>query len=140
MATISGVTIYLDAVFIYGQTKAYTVSIKVKNDNETSFVPLDLSNYFVRFRVLGSPEFDAEVLVEHLITQNTDYETYGQIYEPSSGEFSFALTDEETKKLGKGNFPCDISLMTADDEALFVQSLTEGSQGKEFSKIRIVQV
>lgn len=140
MATLSGVNIYLDAVFIIGQDTTYTASIQVKDQTGSTFTPLDLNEYQIRFRVLGSPEADAKVLIEKIINQNTTYEAFGQIYDASGGEFSFGLTADETRQLGKGDFPMDISLMTTTDPAEFVQSITCGNQKYEFSKIRIVQV
>lgn len=130
---------YIDAVCIKGQDKTFTCSIQVKNETETTFVPFDLNSYSIQFRVLGAPTSDAKVLLEHIITQNTEYNSYGQIDNPNDGEFTFGFTKEELDILGLGNHPIEINLLNADDLS-FAFTLTEGGQKGEFSKIRVVQV
>lgn len=129
---------YIDAVVVLGETKGFSCSIQV-NTNASNFVPLDLNNYAVQFRVMGAPTADAEVLVEHIITQNTDIETQGQINNPANGEFTFVITAEDTVKLGIGNHPIQLRLLNAEDlEPEY--TLTEGGEKGEFSKLQIVQV
>ena len=65
---------YIDAVCVKGERKVFSCSIEV-TDTGTVFNPLDLTDYNVRFRVLGSPTADAKVLVEHIITQVSDLES-----------------------------------------------------------------
>lgn len=138
----SGLNLYLDATCVIGSDTVHTVSIEVQDDTGTGFKPLDLSDYFVRFRVLGSPEADAEILLEKMITQNTSYENYGQIYDAGGGQFSFAISADESRMLGKGSFPINLALMFAseDNEPEFAYDLTLGNQKYEFSRINIVQV
>lgn len=130
---------FLDAVVIKGENKNFSVSIETTEDNGNTFTPLDLTNFAVRFRVLGAPTSDAKVLVEHIITQNSDMETEGVIDDPNNGQFIFAISAEETNKLGLGAFPISLSLLDA-TSLDYVFTLTEGAFNGEFSKIRIVQV
>lgn len=130
---------FLDAVLIKGENKKFSVSIETTEDNGVTFKPLDLSNFSIRFRVLGAPTSDAKILVEHIITQNSDMETIGVIDDAANGQFIFALTAEETNKLGLGAFPISLALLDA-ASLDHVFTLTEGAWNGEFSKIRIVQV
>ena len=129
---------YIDAVTVLGETKGFSCSIQV-NNNANYFSPLDLNGYAVQFRVMGAPTADAEVLVEHIITQNTDIETEGQINNPENGEFTFVISAEDTVKLGIGNHPIQLRLLNADSLEL-EYTLTEGGEKGEFSKLQIVQV
>ena len=89
--------------------------------------------------MLGAPTADAEVLVEHLITENSDMEVDGQIDNPTNGQFTFTINKDDTDVLGLGKFPIQIILVDA--ESLIPQfTLTEGGEKGEFSKIQIVQV
>lgn len=129
---------YIDAVCVKGERKVFSCSIEV-TDTGTVFNPLDLTDYNVRFRVLGSPTADAKVLVEHIITQVSDLESIGQITNAAAGEFAFTISAEETNQLGCGAFPISVELIGV-DKVTNVHTLTEGSYSGEFSKIRIVQV
>lgn len=139
---------YIDAVVIKGRSRVFTCSLVTTEETTDNpkiikdgieFYPLDLTNYDVRFRILGSPTADAKVLVEHIITQETDYDTEGQIYDPTYGEFSFVVTKEDMDIIGLGNHPIMLELISSDDgeEELI---LTEGGRNGEFSVIRVVQV
>lgn len=129
---------YIDAVVVLGETKGFSCSIQV-NSNARYFSPLDLNGYAVQFRVMGAPTADAEVLVEHIITQKTDIETEGQIDNPENGEFTFVISAEDTVKLGIGNHPIQLRLLDADSLEL-EYTLTEGGEKGEFSSIQVVQV
>lgn len=141
---------FIDAVCIYGENKQFSVSINtVMEENDTSgeyilhngekFIPFDLSNCNVVFKVLGSATADAEILVEHLITENTDIETIGQITDPAAGEFTFTVSAEDTRTVGLGQHPIYIELVDVDTlEHRF--TLTEGGSRGEFNKIHVVQV
>ncbi len=129
---------YIDAAVVLGETKGFSCSIQV-NSNANYFSPLDLNGYAVQFRVMGAPTADAEVLVEHVITQNTNIETEGQINNPENGEFTFVISAEDTVKLGIGNHPIQLRLLNADSLEL-EYTLTEGGEKGEFSKLQIVQV
>lgn len=129
---------YIDAVVIYGQPRSFGVSVEI-NENADIFKPFDLSPYSIIFKVLGSSTADAEVLVEHLITQNSNRNTDGWINDPSNGEFVFTITEEDTRRLGLGQHPIQIDIIDA-ASGILMHSLTEGAQNGEFSKINIVQV
>lgn len=129
---------YLDAVVIYGQPRSFGVSIEI-NENADIFKPFDLSPYSVKFKVLGSSTADAEILIEHLITQNSNRNTDGIINDPTNGEFVFTITAEDTKTLGLGQHPIQIDIIDA-ASGILMHSLTEGAENGEFSKINIVQV
>lgn len=130
---------FIDAVVPLGEEKNFTVSINQRTEDEKSFEPLDLSEYSIRFRVLGAPTANAKVLIEHIITQNTDEQDYGQIYDATGGEFSFGFTADETISLGLGEFAIEIVLLDA-TTGQYIDNLTEGNENAEFNKIRIVEV
>lgn len=130
---------YINATITYGVSKGYTCSIQETENNGVSFTPLDLTPYSIKFKVLGSPTADAKVLIEHLITQNTDLDTEGQITNAENGEFTFMVTKEDTFKLGFGHFPIALELLDA--ETLdYVDTITQGKEGEEFNHIYIVEV
>ena len=130
---------FIDAVYAKGENKILSCAIETTNDT-VNFSPMDLTPYAVKFRVLGSPTSDAKVLIEHIITQVSDLETIGQITNATRGEFCFAISAEDTVNLGCGAFPISIQIVSADDTDVIIYTLTEGSSGGEFSKIRIVEV
>lgn len=129
---------FIDAVVIKGQTRSFTATINL-NDNADIFNPMDLNPYNIRFRVLGAPVANAKVLVEHLITQNTEIDTGGQITNPENGEFTFTITADDTEILGLGKKPIMIDIIDAESNE-FLYTLSEGSQNGEFNKVYIVQV
>lgn len=130
---------FIDAVVVKGTTKPFTASIQVRNEQDTGFVPLDLSDYAVRFRIMGAPTADAKVLIEKLITQNSEEESVGIINNATGGEFSFVITADDTRKIGLGEHPIMLELLDATSlESKFV--LTEGGLNGEFNSIRVVQV
>lgn len=129
---------YIDATCIKGQRNPFTVSIEI-NDNASDFSPLDLNNYAIRLQVLGAPTADAKVLIEKIITQNTDIEELGQIDDPNNGGFTFVISKADTNLLGLGKFPIKLDLLDATSLAL-IYSLTIGDENNEFNAIRVVQV
>lgn len=130
---------FIDAVLTKGTTKPFTVSIQTRNEQDTGFVPLDLSDYAVRFRVMGAPTADAKVLIEKIITQASLEELVGIISNATGGEFTFVITADDTRKLGLGRFPIMLELLDAASmEPEFV--LTEGGFNGEFNSIQVVQV
>lgn len=131
--------LYIDAVIVKGSTKSFSVSINQRNEQNTDFEPFDLSDYAIRFSVLGSPVADGEVLIEHIITTNTLVEEDGNISNPTNGEFTFTITAKDTNDLGLGKFPVKIEIL--DGTSLDVEHvLTEGNENGEFNAIRIVEV
>ena len=132
--------LYIDAVCIKGEKRSFNCTISITEDNGLTFKPMDLSEYNVHFRVLGSPTSDAKVLIEKIITTNTLLEEEGQITDPVNGEFSFTISKEDTNALGLGAFPISLQL-TGRDENDLVYTLTEGGDELgEFNKLRIVEV
>lgn len=131
--------LYIDAVVVYGASKTFTVSIETLNEDMVTFSPLDLNPYSVRFTVLGSATADGEVLLQKIITQNTEESTTGIIDVPDNGQFSFTITKEETINLGLGNHPIMLELLNAESLEPEI-TLTEGGLQGEFNKISIVQV
>ena len=131
---------YIDCVVIKGEdSKGFSCSSQVTDNNGATFAPLDLNGYSVLFQILGAPTADAKVLVEHLITQNTDLFSEGQINNPEVGEFTFVITKEDTDIIGLGNHPIRLVLVNADDLTPEL-TLTEGGLNGEFSKVQVVQV
>lgn len=141
---------FIDASCVYGTTKTFSVSINSKMDeddtsstyiehNGEKFVPFDLSNYSIKFKIMGSATANASVLVEHLITQTTDIEEIGQITNAANGEFNFTISAEDTIKVGLGKHPIMIELVDIDTLATEIV-LTEGGENGEFNKIFVVQV
>ena len=131
---------YIDCVVVKGEPyKSFSCSIQVTENNGATFANFDLNNYSVLFQILGAPTADAKVLVEHLITQNTDLTVDGQINNPDNGEFTFTITKEDTDLIGLGNHPIRLVLLNAEDlQPEF--TLTEGGEKGEFSKVQVVQV
>nr|DAQ08468.1 MAG TPA: hypothetical protein [Caudoviricetes sp.] len=130
---------FIDATCIKGQLNVFSSTIEVTEDNGNTFTPLDLNNFTVRLRVLGAPTADAKVLIEKMITQNSDIETLGQIDNPNNGSFTFTITKDDTNKLGFGKFPVKLDLLDAASGSE-VYSLTLGDEHSEFNAIRVVQV
>ena len=137
MTTLDG--LFIDAVVVKGSTKSFTVSINQRNETDTGFEPLDLSNYLVRFSILGAPTADSTVLIEHLITTNSNINTDGIINNPTNGAFTFTVTADDTNVIGLGKFPIKIELLDPESEEVEIL-LTEGGYGGEFNAIQIVQV
>lgn len=141
---------FIDAAIVYGQSKTFSTSLYVVMDEDdttsdyivkdgTKFVPLDLTEYSIKFKIMGAATANASVLVEHLITQVSDLEVDGQITNATNGEFSFTVSAEDTIKVGLGKHP--IMLELVDVNTLDHQfTLTEGGQNGEFNKIFVVQV
>lgn len=131
--------LYIDAVIVKGSTKTFSVSINQRNEEDTGFEPFDLSDYAIRFSVLGAPVADGAVMIEHIITTNTTEEEGGCIDDPTNGEFTFTITAKDTNDLGLGKFPVKIEIL--DGTSLVVEHvLTEGNENGEFNAIRIVEV
>ncbi len=132
--------LFIDAIIVKGVKRVFSVNIKVPSENNPSTEQnMDLSDYNVLFRVLGSAEGNGIVLIEKIITSDTNPETIGCIDEPESGNFTFVITAEESNLLGLGAFPIMIALIDPDTQEI-LGPLTEGGtyQG-EFNKIRIVR-
>lgn len=130
--------LYIDALVIKGSTRSFSVSMEQLDETEQNFEPFNLSPYSIKFQVLGAAEADAEVLIEKIITGNTEAEEVGIIDNPEQGTFIFTITSEDTDKLGLGKFPVCIRLIDAETEE-DVSILTEGSFEGEFNKLQIVQ-
>lgn len=130
---------FIDAVIVKGTTKPFTASIQVRNEQNTGFEPLDLSDYAVRFRIMGAPTADAKVLIEKIITQTSIEDITGIINNAAGGEFIFTITANDTNKIGLGEHPIMLELLDAASlEPEF--TLTEGGLNGEFNSIRVVQV
>lgn len=145
---------YIDCQAVKGENTLFTCGINIVNTTKLTsltnadFSPFPLSGvdengvsyaYSIIFRVLGAPTADAKVLVEHVITEDTDIETEGQIHDSQNGQFTFVITKEDTDTLGLGKFP--LQLVLADRDTLeHVYTLTLGGERDEFSKVQIVQV
>lgn len=129
---------YINATCIKGQNNPFTASIEI-NDNAEKFTPMDLNNYSIRMRILGAPTADAKVLIEKIITQNTDLEELGQINDPNNGTFTFVISKADTNLLGLGKFPIKLDILDAASLSE-IYSLTIGDERNEFNSIRVVQV
>ena len=141
---------YIDATIIKGKTKGFSCSIQVTDGianpdpsvvthDNLLWTPVDLSDYAIGFKILGAPTADAKVLVEKVITANTDIETVGQITYPEEGQFTFVVTAEDTHEIGLGNHPIMLELLDL-DSLTTEYTLTEGGRNGEYSKIQVVQV
>lgn len=131
--------LYIDAVVVKGTSRTFSVSINQKTADEQNFEPFDLSEYSVKFSVMGSPVADGEVLLEKLITTNTDIDILGNIDNPTEGQFSFTINQTDTNTLGLGKFPIKLELVDAASLATEVV-LTEGGYEGEFNALQIVEV
>lgn len=128
---------FIDATVIKGQKTVKSCTIKKKS--LTEFIPFDLTDYNLRFQVLGAPTADAKVLVEHIITQVSDPDVDGQITDAVNGKFEFVITAEDTETIGLGKKPIKIDFLDVDTNE-FIDSLTFGGLNGEFNKIQVVQV
>lgn len=129
---------YIDATVIKGETRSFGCSIEF-NENADIFKPFDLNPYSIIFEILGSATADAEVLVSHLITQNSTISQDGIINDAANGQFIFTVTAEDTNKIGLGQHPVRLKIVDAASlETIY--SLTEGELNGEFSKIQVVLV
>lgn len=141
---------FIDAACIYGNTKSFSVSINTLAEPGSNpdtyivrdgqkFVPFDLTDYSIYFKILGAATANAAVLAQHLITQTSDVEVDGQITDATNGEFTFTITSDDTIKVGLGKHPIMIELVDSNTlQSQFI--LTEGGENGEFSKIYILQV
>lgn len=130
---------YIDAVVVKGIGKILNCTIETRNETDTDFVPLDLSPYAIRFRVLGTTVGNAKVLLEKIIDSFTDLETIGQILDANSGNFAFTITANDTEQLSLGEHPIRIDLLDFNTRN-YIDTITEGGNFGEFSKIHIIQV
>lgn len=62
----------------------------------TGEVPLDLTNYTIRFEVKKQPYETVAPFIDKEITPNSDPLTVGQITNPQGGQFKVRLTTEDT--------------------------------------------
>lgn len=137
MTTFDG--LYIDAVVVKGTSKTFSVSIQQRTENEQGFEPFDLSNYSVKFSVMGSPVADGAVLLEKIITTNTDIDEEGNIDNPTEGQFSFTITTADTNTLGLGKFPIMLEILDA-ASLTHEFTLTEGGYKGEFNALQIVEI
>lgn len=133
------IDMYIDAKVIKGTTRVFTASIQTKNSTGQGFSPMDLTLGAIRFRVLGSATADARILLEKVITMNSDRETIGQIVDAVNGRFDFTITEEDTNTLGLGKFAITLELLNAEDLS-YVDSITQGGKNGEFNKLYVIQV
>lgn len=137
--------LYIDAVVVLGIGRNFTISINTRIDDSeqltigNNFAPMNLTGYKIRFKVLGSARGDGTVLLEKIVTEDSNSETVGVIEEPESGEFSLIISSDDTNLLGLGEFPICLQILDENDDVIY--TLTEGgiAQG-EFNKITIVRV
>lgn len=130
---------FINANLVKGTKRSFSASISCLSEDNVSFVPLDLNPYSIRFRVLGAPTADAKVLLEKMITQNSDPDTVGYIDTPHIGFFVFVITVEDTIKLGLGQHPIMLEILDGEtDEPIY--TLTEGGYKGEFNKLYITEV
>lgn len=131
--------LFIDAVIVKGIGRTLSVSIEQAKEDGTGFEPFYLDNYSIRFRVLGSADGAGAVLIEKIITHDSEQDTIGKIDAYESGEFTFTVTAEETEMLGLGAKPISIEIVDP-DTLESVYTLTEGGSNQgEFSKIVIVR-
>lgn len=137
--------LYIDAVVVLGIGRNFTISINTRIDDYeqltigNNFAPMNLTGYKIRFRVLGSARGNGTILLEKIITEDSNFETIGIIEEPESGEFLLVISSDDTNSLGLGEFPICLQILDENDNVIY--TLTEGgiAQG-EFNKITIVRV
>lgn len=77
---------------------------------ETEQVPIDLTNYTVRFRVKAAPYYKLENLIQKDITTTSDSQSVGIITNPTDGKFQVQLTMEDTLKLPPAEYALCIYL------------------------------
>lgn len=140
--------LYIDAVVVYGTKSTFSTSIEVLTEvtdpitgNVTEeFQGMDLSPYAIRFCVLGSAKGNGVILLEKIITQDSDIDTVGQIDDYENGGFEITITAEDTANLGIGTHPIMLQIVDLNTlEPVF--TLTEGGTHEgEFNRIQITKV
>lgn len=144
MSTLNN-QLYIDAVVVYGIGRIFSCSLRqpteeTQNSRNVVTEPLDLTNSIVRFRVLGSAEGEGYIILEKVITRESDPNLVGVIDDPTTGDFTFAITPADTYLLGRGSRPISIEILDKETEELIV-NLTEGGTNQgEFNKITVVNV
>ena len=136
---IGDIEMFIDAKVIKGVGRSFSCTLQVKDNTGQTFIPLDLSPFAIRFRVLGSTTADGYVLIEHIITQFTDPDVDGQIYDPENGEFAFCINKDDTEILGIGSRPITIELLDT-DTLEYIDTITQGGKNGEFNRIMVIQV
>lgn len=127
---------FIDAMVVKGTGKSFSCSINVLDVTGQKFIPMDLSDYSVRFRVLGSATADAEILVEHIIN---DYSEVGRYTDASNGQFDFEISKEDTDVLGLGYFPIQLDLLDY-TTGNYADTITQGGKNGEFNRIQVIEV
>lgn len=130
---------FIDCTAIKGETTVKSCTIQMLDPTGQKFIPFDLSDYSIKFKILGGATANATVLVEHLITPSSELDVDGEITDPENGEFSFCISAEDTLKLGLGKFPIMLQIVDQETEEL-VQTITQGGKNGEFNKVQIIQV
>lgn len=144
MSTLNN-QLYIDAVVVYGIGRIFSCSLRqpteeTQNSRNVVTEPLDLTNSIVRFRILGSAEGEGHIIVEKIITRESDPNLVGVIDDPTTGDFTFSITPADTYLLGRGSRPISIEILDKETEELIV-NLTEGGTNQgEFNKITVVNV
>lgn len=74
------------------QGEVISKSFTIKQDG----VPLDLTDYQIKFQVKKAPYEKQEPVVDKTITSTSDINTVGQITQPSDGKWQVRLLKEDT--------------------------------------------
>ena len=78
-----------------GEQKPINYTLKVKSTG----LPINLVNSTIVFQLKDDKDTTNNFLLEKTITENTDYEDVGQIYDAENGKFSIFLKSSDTMAL-----------------------------------------
>ncbi len=78
-----------------GEQKSINYTLKIKS----SGLPINLVNSTIIFQLKDDKEKTTDFLLEKTITENSDADEVGQIYDAENGKFSIFLKSEDTMNL-----------------------------------------
>lgn len=81
-----------------GSNRSYLFTI-MTTDEEGNEVPFDISEYTLEIFVKKGPWEKVKPLITKVITQESDENTVGRIYEPELGKFSLTVLYDDYKHL-----------------------------------------
>lgn len=108
-----------------GVNRGYAFTIMADN------IPMNLTNYKVRFAVKIAPYYSLKSLIEKEISIDSDENTIGRITDPVNGKFQVQLTKEDTLKLP----PNDYALIMQLTDGEVVTNIS--GVGKQFGLFRV---
>lgn len=73
--------------------------------------PMDLTNYNIVFMVKFAPYYTLPDIIKKTITLDSDTATVGRITDPTQGQFTVQITDEDTIKVPPNEYSLMLNLV-----------------------------